>query len=144
MVSLPHLTDLTLGWWFVEDAVKFLGALNLPVVENLVLEDVAPTLLQHDHVVHDSTAILDALVKMGNGPFNPAVPSSFPSYLRRLAINGLLLDPAAFSRFMPFLVNLQELELRYVQPDLVRAMGHNEGPASVCRGGSASVILRLR
>ena len=143
-VSLPRLTDLTLGWWFVEDAVKLLDALKLPAVENLVLEDIAPTLLQNDHVVHDSTAILEALVKMGNRPFVPATPSSLPSHLRRLTINGLLLDPATFSRFMPFLVNLEELELKSVQPDLVRAVGHSEGNASVYRGDSTSVIFRVR
>jgi len=41
-VSLADLTDLTLGWWFVEDAVGLLEVLELPVVENLVLEDIAP------------------------------------------------------------------------------------------------------
>ena len=143
-VSLPSLKDLTLGWWFVEDAVKLLSALKLPVVENLVLEDIAPPLLQHDHVVHDSTAIIDALVKMGNGQFNPTTPSPFPSNLRRLTISGLLLDPAAFSRFMPFLVNLVELELRSVQPELVRAVGHSGGNVSVYQGDSASVIFRVR
>lgn len=143
-VALPHLTDLTLGWWFVEDAVRLLDALKLPVVENLILEDIAPTLLQHDHLVHDSTAILDALVRMGNRPYNPADPSSFPSHLRKLAINGLLLDPETFSRFLPFLVNLEELELKSVQPDLVRAIGYSGGNPSVYRGDSASVILRVR
>ena len=143
-VSLPNLTDLTLGWWFVEDAIKLLDALKLPVVENLILEDIAPTLLQHDHVVHDSTPILEALAKMGIRSFNPAAPFSFPSNLRRLTITGLLLDPAAFSRFVPFLVNLEELELKSVRPDLVRAMGYVGGNASLSRGGSASVVLRMR
>ena len=143
-VSLPHLVDLTLGWWFVEDAVKLLDALKLPVVENLVLEDIAPSLLQNGHYVHDSTPILDALMEMGNRPSNPTTPCSFPSHLRRVIINGLLLDPAAFSRFMPFLVNLEELELKSVQPDLVRVVGYNEGNASVFRGDPASVIFRVR
>ena len=143
-VSLPHLTDLTLGWWSVEDAVKLLDALKLPIVQNLVLEDIAPTLLQNDHVVHDSTAILGALVKMGNRQYHPAAPPSFPSYLHRLTINGLLLDPTAFSQFMPFLVNLEELELKAVQPDLVRAVGRRAANIDVYRGDSESVILRVR
>lgn len=143
-VSLPHLTDLTLGWWFVEDAIMLLGALQLPVVENLVLEDIAPTLLQHGHIVHDSTAILASLVQMGNRPYNPSAPSSFPSHLRRLTISGLLLDPAAFSQFIPFLVNLEELELKSVRPDLVQAVDQNKGNAGVYRGGPGSVIFRVR
>lgn len=143
-VSLPHLTHLTLGWWFVEDAVRLLNALQLPVVENLVLEDIAPTLLQHGHVTHDSTAILAALVQMGNRPYNSATLSSFPSHLRRLTINGLLLDPAVFSRFIPFLVNLEELELESVQQDLVQAVVHIKEGAAVYGGGSGSVIIRIR
>ncbi|KAF9648766.1 hypothetical protein BDM02DRAFT_2074223 [Thelephora ganbajun] len=145
-VSLAHLTDLTLGWWFVEDAVKLLEVLQLPVVENIVLEDIAPTLLQHSYIARDSTPILDTLVKMGNRPYDPAAPSSFPSHLRRVMINGVLLDPVAFSRFIPFLVNVEELELKSVQPDLVQAVGHNEGILGTEREGSsvASVILRLR
>jgi hypothetical protein len=143
-VSLAHLTHLTMGWWFVEDAVRLLNVLQLPVVENLVLEDIAPTLLQHDYVAHDSTAILAALVQMGNRPYNPAAPSSFPSHLRRLTITGLLLDPAVFSRFIPFLANLEELELKSVQADLVQAMGHFNENAGVYEVGSASVILRVR
>lgn len=145
-VSLPNLTDLTLGWWFVDDAVKLLNALQLPVVQNLVLEDIAPTLFQNGHVPHDSTAILEALVKMGNRPYNPAAPSSFPSHLRKLTINGLLLDPATFSQFIPFLENLEELELRSVQPELVQAMGHCKGNAAAYGGGPlvTSAILRVR
>jgi hypothetical protein len=145
-VSLAQLTDLTLGWWFVEDAVELLEVLQLPVVENLVLEDIAPTLLQHNHVAHDSTPILDTLMKMGNKPYDPSSPSSFPSHLRRLTINGVLFNPAAFSQFIPWLVNLEELELKSVQPDLVQAVSHNEEIAGVDQADSsvASVILKLR
>lgn len=145
-VSLTHLRNLTLGWWFVEDAVKLLGALQLPVVENLVLEDIAPDLLQHDYIARDSTPILETLVKMGNRPYDPASPCSFPSYLRRLTINGVLLDLTAFSRFMPWLVNLEELEMRSVQPCMIQAVGYNTGIAGIDRRGSpvGSVILRLR
>jgi len=146
VVSLAHLKNLTLGWWFVEDAVKLLGVLQLPVVENLVLEDIAPGLLQHDHIVRDSTPILDTLVKMGNRPYDPASPFSFPSHLRRLAIKGVLLDRTAFSQFTPWLVNLEELEMRSVQPCLIQAVGYNTGIAGIDRRGSpvGSVILRMR
>jgi len=142
-VSLTHLTGLTLGWWFVEDAVELLDALRFPVVENLALEDIAPTLVQHDFIARDSTPILDTLVKMGNRPHDTASSTSFPSSLRRLTINGVLLRPAAFSQFIPFLANLEELELKSVQPDLAQAVGHNKG---IDREGSlvASVILKLR
>ena len=145
-VFLERLADLTLGWWFVEDAIKLLDVLELPAVENLVLEDIAPALLQHDHIAHDSTPILNVLVKMGNRPYDPTFPSSFPSNLYKLTISGALLDPAAFSQFILFLVNLEELELRSVQPDLVQAVGHDEGIAGMEVSGSpvASVILRLR
>jgi len=145
-VLLGHLKNLTLGWWFVENAVKVLETLQLPVVENLVLEDIAPSLLQHDHTVHDSTPILDTLVRVGNNPCDPASPSSFPSHLRRLTVNGVLLDPAAFSQFMPFLANLEELELRSVSLNLVEAVGRGEGVAGMEVESSSveSVILRLR
>ena len=145
-VFLRHLTDLTLGWWFVEDAVELLGVLQLPILENLVLEDIAPTLLRQDFVAHDSTPILDTLVKMGNRPYDPASPSSFPSHLRRLTITGVLLDSAAFSRFIPWLINLEELELKSVQPDLVQAVGGNGGTAKIdsANSSAASVIFRLR
>ena len=126
-VLLTHLTHLTLGWWFVEDAIELLSALQLPAVENLVLEDIAPALLQNDHLARDSTAILDALMKMGSRTYDPATPSSFPSRLHRLTINGLLLDNAVFSRFIQFLGNLQELELKSVQPDLVLAVDGSAG-----------------
>lgn len=143
-ISLPHLKNFTLGWWFVEDAVKLLEALQLPVVDNLALEDITPTLLRHDHIARDSTLILETLVKMGNRPYDPAFPSSFPSRLRRLAISGVLLDPPAFYRLIPLLVSLEELELRSVQPDLVQAIGRGEGIAGmeVVDSSTASVILR--
>ena len=142
-VFLGHLTELTLGWWFVEDAVELLGVLQLPVVKNLVLEDIAPTLLQHDYVAHDSTPILDTLMRMGNRPYDPASPSSFPSCLHRLMINGVLIDPTAFSQFIPWLVNLEELELKSVQPDLVQAAGSN-GRIDQADSSMASMVLRLR
>ena len=145
-VFVPHLKNLTFGWWFVEDAVKLLEVLQLSAVENLVLEDIAPALLQHGHFVHNSTPILDALTKMGNRPYDPAFPSSFPSHLHRLTVAGVLLDPEAFSRFLPFFANLEELELRSVQPDLVQAVGRCEGVdgMEVTDSLVASVILRLR
>ena len=145
-VLLGHLTNFTLGWWFVEDAVELLGILQLPIVENLVLEDIAPTLLRNDFVAHDSTPILDTLMRMGNRTNDPASPSSFPSHLRKLTINGVLLDPPAFSRFIPWLVSLEELELKSVQPDLVQAAGRNERATVIDRTDSSvgSVILRLR
>ena len=135
-VSLVHLTDLTLGWWFVEDAIGLLEVLQLPAVENLVLEDIAPTLLQQDFVARDSSPILETLANM----INPA------SHLRRLTINGALLDPAAFSQFIPGLVNLEELELISVRPDLARAVGWNEETAGTGQVDSSvvSAILRLR
>ena len=145
-VFLAHLTNLTLGWWFVEDAVELLGALQLPAVENMVLEDIAPTLLRQDFVAHDSTPILGALVKMGSRPYNPISPSSFPSNLHKLTINGVILDPTAFSRFMPWLVCLEELELKSVQPDLIHLVGRNEGISGTngAVSSSASLVLRLR
>ena len=145
-VCLEHLKNLTLGWWFVEDAIRLLDALQLPVVEDLILEDLSPSLLQHDHIVRDSTPILNTLVEMGNRPYNPALPSSFPSHLRRLTINGTLLDPAAFSQFIPFLANLEELELKSVKPDVVGAVGCGEGVAGMEEESSSveTVILRLR
>ena len=141
-VSLAHLTDLTLGWWFVEEAIGLLEVLQLPVVENLVLEDIAPTLLPQDFVARDSTPILGTLTKM----INPASPSLFPSHLRRLTISGALIDPAAFSHFIPGLVNLEELELKSVQSDLAQVVGRNEGTAETGQADSsvASVVLRLR
>lgn len=140
-VSLAHLTDLTLGWWFVEDAIGLLEVLQLPVVENLVLEDIAPTLLQQDFIARDSTPILGTLTKM----INPTSPSSFPSHLRRLTISGALLDPTAFSQFIPGLVNLEELELKSVQSDLAQVVKYNEKIAGTGQADSsvASVILRL-
>ena len=77
---------------------------------------------------------------------NPVSPTSFPSRLRRLTINGALLDPTAFSRFIPGLVNLEELELKSVRPDLVRAVGYNGGIDGTDHADSpvASVTLRLR
>ena len=145
-VPLPYLENLTLGWWFVEDAAKLLEALQLPAVENLVLEDIAPALLQHDHIARDSTLIFETLVKMGNRPYDPPFPSSFPSHLRKLTISGVLLDPPAFYRLMPLFVNLEELELRSVQPDLVQEIIHGEGIAGmeVADSSVASVILRSR
>ena len=141
-VSLAHLTDLTLGWWFVEDAIGLLEVLQLPVVENLVLEDIAPTLLQQDFIARDSTPILGTLTKM----ISPTSPSSFPSHLRRLTISGALLDPTAFSQFIPGLVNLEELELKSVQSDLAQVVDCNEEIAGTGQADSsvASVILRLR
>ena len=143
---MPHLKNLTFGWWFVEEAVKLLELLWLSAVENLVLEDIAPALLQHGHFVHNSTPILDTLTNMGNRPYDPAFPSSFPSHLRRLTVAGVLLDPEAFSRFLPFFANLEELELRSVQQDLVQAVGRCEGMdgMEVTDSLVASVILRLR
>lgn len=142
-VSLTNLTDLTLGWWFVEDVVELLKVLRLPVVENLVLEDIAPTLLQQDFVARDSTPILDILERMGSVPPDPALPPSFPSQLRRLTINGVLLNPTAFSRFIPLLANLEELELKSVQPDLVQAVDHAQRTAE-SDSSVVSVILKLR
>jgi len=141
-VSLAHLTDLTLGWWFVEEAIGLLEVVQLPVVENLVLEDIAPTLLRQDFVSRDSTPILGTLTKM----INPTSPSSFPSHLRRLTISGALLDPTAFSQFIPGLVNLEELELKSVQSDLAQVVGRSEGIAGTGQADSSvpSVILRLR
>ena len=145
-VFVPHLKNLTFGWWFVEDAVKLLEVLQLSAVENLILEDIAPALLQQGHFVHNSTPILDTLTKMGNRPYDPAFPSSFPAHLRRLTVAGALLDPEAFSRFLPFFGNLEELELRSVQPDLVRAVGNFQGidGMEVADSLVASVILRVR
>jgi hypothetical protein len=142
-VLLARLTDLTLGWWFVEDAVGLLEDLQLPAVENLALEDIAPTLLQHHFIARDSTPILNTLAKMGNRPCNPASPSPLPSHLRRLSINGVILNRVAFSRFIPWLAKLEELELKSVQPDLLQAVGLHEG---IYRAdpSTASVILRLR
>ena len=143
-IFLPHLKILTLGWWFVEDAVKFLQALQLPVVENLVLEDIAPALLRNNHIARDSTPILETLVKMGNRPYDPAFPSSFPSHLRRLTMSGVLLDPTALYRFIPLFMNLGELELRSVQRGLVQVIDCSEGIAGmeVVDSSVASVILR--
>lgn len=128
-VLLPHLKDLTLGWWLVEDAVELLEALQFSAVENLILEDIAPALLQNNHIPLDSTPILETLVKIGNRPYDPSLPSSFPSHLRRLTMTGVLLDPPAFSRLIPFFMNLEALELRSVQQELeLRSAQRGVGP----------------
>ena len=146
--TMSHLKKLTLGWWNVEDAAELLEVFRVPTAEELSLEDIGSSLLgtlEHamfdDFHAHDSTLILGVLTGMSGAHRNstslspPLIapgPSSlrrpdkqtcgFPSCLRTLAINGVHLDPAAFSEFLPRLISLEELELKSVDHKLISAL----------------------
>jgi len=146
-ITMSQLKSLTMGWWNVGDAAELLGVFRIPAVENLSLEDVGSSLLgvlEHstfdDFPPHDSTLILDVLTEMSEArrnlpaalsppPITPASSSrrpgetySFPSRLRTLTINGAHLDPTTFSEFLPWLMNLEELELKSVDHKLISAL----------------------
>ena len=156
-IIMAHLKELTLGWWNVEDAVELLEVFQIPAVEELSLEDVGSSLLgtlDHptldDFPAHDSTPILDVLagmVKAHHGPVSRPPPSivpgsssaphlneethASPSRLRTLTINNVHLDPATFSVFLSWLVNLEELELKSVHHKLINALSIGMQPPNV-------------
>ena len=146
-IVMSHLKELTLGWWNIGDTVELLGALRIPAVEDLSLEDIGSSLLGSlgdspfgDLPTHDSTQILDVLTGMSEIYHDPASisfppvatdppslrrldeTSSFPSCLRTLTINNAHLDPATFSEFLPRLTHLEELELKSVDSRLIGAL----------------------
>lgn len=145
-IVMSSLKDLAIGWWNVGDAAELLGVFRIPVVEELSLEDIGSSLLgslEHstfnDFPAHDSTQILGALAGMNetycplsppsvaSNPSSPSPrpdgkPSSFPSCLRTLSINGVHLDPSTFSEFLPRLTHLEELELKSVDNRLISAL----------------------
>jgi len=143
--TMSHLKELTLGWWNVEDAAELLEVFRVTAVEELSLEDIGSSLLgtiEHatfdDFHAHDSTLILGVLTGMSETHRNPTSPLiasgsssprrpdketyGFPSCLRTLIINGVHLDPTAFSEFLPRLINLEELELKSVDHKLISAL----------------------
>ena len=155
-IIMSHLKKLTLGWWNADDAAELLEVFRIPVVEELSLEDIAPSLLgalesaTFDLPAHDSTPILGVLTEMSETrPIPPSLcppliaPSSsspprpgeetygFPSRLRTLAINGVHLNSAAFSEFLPRVTNLEELELKSVDRKLISALSIGMQPPSV-------------
>ena len=154
---MSHLKNLTLGWWHVEDAVELLGVFRIPAVEEISLEDMGSSLLgglQHaafdGFPTYDSTLILGVLTETWEAHRNPtslspppAAPDSsprseerisgFPSPLRTLAINGVHLDPATFSEFLPRLINLEELELKSVDHKLIGALSVGIQPPNADR-----------
>ena len=168
-VNMPHLKNLTLGWWNVGDTAELLAVLRTPAVEELSLEDMGSSLLgslQHatfdDFPTHDSTLILGVLAEMGgearhNPTSLPPPPlispdssprpdeegvSGFPSDLRTLTINGVHLDPATFSEFLPRLIKLEELELKSVDRKLIGVL--SSGGMGMQRTRPPSVDLLLQ
>jgi hypothetical protein len=164
-VIMSHLNKLKLGWWNVEDVAELLEVFRIPAVEELSLEDVGSSLLGtledaafDGFPTHDSTLVLDVLTEMSKAHRNPASLShplispgssspreercGFPSRLRTLTINGVHLDPATFSEFLPKLITLEELELKSVDHKLIGALNIGTQPPSVdrCPATSNSVL----
>lgn len=167
-VTMSHLKNLALGWWNVEDTAELLGLFRIPAVEDILLEDVGSSLLSApEHAIfddlppQDSTPILGVLTEMGEArrdlPASLSSPptargsssrrpgegaSGFLSRLRTLTINGVHLDPAAFSEFLPRLINLEELEMKSIDRKLIGALSVVMRPPSVdrCQETSDSVF----